>query len=160
MMKKQIEGIEITWEDSKEGGLFCDVGNWVINDKGARDSLRLDVVFTFKKTTFRDIAEYFFEKAGVYIKAPKLMSFIYVVVMYAISPKSTSLRFLDDDDFREIESFFKVKSGEWFVEKKDVEAIQGSFAIIDVLKRSKIMEEDGDRYYVVGHLLKNLKINL
>jgi len=160
MMKNRVEDIGIIWEASKEDGLFCNIGDLVVDNKVDRDSLRLDVVFAFKKTTFRDIAEYLFGKAEVYIKAPKLMSLVYVVVMYAISPKSTSVRLLDDDEFREIEGFFKLKSGEWFVEKKDVENIQGSLEILDVLKRSKIVEEDGDRYYVVGHLLKNLKINM
>lgn len=160
VIRTRLENIGIIWEASKEDGLFCDVGDWVGDNKVNRDSLRLDVVFAFKKTTFRDILEYLFGKAGACIKAPKLMSLIYVVIMYAISPKSTSVRFLDDDEFREIEGLFKVKSGEWFVEKKDVENIQGSLAILDVLKRSRIIEEDGERYYVVGHLLKNLKINI
>lgn len=153
--------IEITWQsNSNNNSIFEENGTVVDGSEMPKNKeLNLDVLFIFKNTTLRSIANHMVSKIAIDDSIVKWgVNFTLCCLLYALSPSNSSVHFFDDDDFKSVESLFKSKRGEYFVMKEALETISGGKDVIDVLIRNKVIIEDDDRYYVVGYMLKNLQI--
>ncbi len=154
--------IKITWlsPQQESSNLFEETSTMVEKNVQKSKNLNLDVVFIYKNTTLRTVAEYILSK--IKVDNQHLMwtiNFLVCLLYYTVSPKSTSVHFFDDNEFREIFSLFKTSRGEQFIEKSDVNTIPNITEIMDILIRKKVIKETNERYYVVGHILKELEIN-
>lgn len=156
------EDILITWEDTGKEDIFSIVGEPTEGMIKPKDNLRLDVLVAYKRTSLRALAEYLIELSEISIKNKKIkyiISFISYVLMYAVSPKESSIYFSKNNMFREVDGLFENEYGEKFIRKEKLEGLEEINSVIKVLVRNKLFEEDEDRYYVIGFILKNLEIN-
>ena len=57
---------EIIWEDNDSNGLFSEIGYSCSDRTHKSKYIKLDVLFIFKKTTFREIIDYFLLVLKIY----------------------------------------------------------------------------------------------
>ena len=157
----KLDDTEIIWQESNSDGVFSQIGEKTEDYKIPKDNLKLDVLMVFKKTTIREITEYLLQQLLSHSQSTtvnEIVSFLHVVILYAISPNSASIHFFENDEYREIESLFKMEYGERYIEKQNLDGIPNADSVIAMLTRHKLLEESGDKYYLKGHILKNLEI--
>lgn len=157
-----MNDIEIVWEDDGSHGFLSEIGEIVPGLRKSSKYLKLDVVFVFKKTTLNSIVDYLLTHGELKINnrlARELIGLTKCIILYALSPKSADIIFLDNDEFRDMAKLFKKELGEYFITEHSLKNFPKSKLLMERMISKKLIEKDGDRYYVVGHIVNNIKID-
>lgn len=153
---------EIIWEDNDSNGLFSEIGYFYSDRNQKSKYIKLDVLLIFKKTTFREIIDHLFtrfEDISNNRFIGKTVGLIKLIILYAIDPENAEIYFSDDNEFRKVMGLFKKEFGEYYVNQKSLTDIPHSTTLIQRMIEKKLLEKNGDRYYIVRHILKNIEIN-
>lgn len=158
----QVNDLEIIWEDNNSDGLFSEIGV-ELSDAGHKSKdVKLDVLFTFKKTTLSALIDHLLTSSEGIIEnrlANETVGLFKCIVLYAISPKNAEVFFSNSNEFRGIMALVEKEYGEYYIAEKKLSDIPNSQNFMRRLVSKKILEKDGERYYIVGHILKNVEIN-
>ena len=158
----QVSDLEIIWEDGNSNGLFSEIGFEYSDAERKSKDVKLDVLFTFKKTTLSALVNYLLTSAEGLTNNRFLnetIGLVKCIVLYAIAPKNAEVYFSDENEFRGVLSRFKKEFGEYYVTEESLSDIPGSEIMMNRLITKKLLEKDGNRYYIVGHIMKNIEIN-
>lgn len=161
-MESNYDGdFEIIWENTLLQNVFFEMGTDVAPSCHQQNELRLDVFITYKKTTLREIANYLLSTISTNVNnntLKQLICFSNLVVLYAISPKDAEIFFSANNEYRNLFNLFDTEFGEHFVTLGSLSKLPDVIPLVDRMVTKKLLEKDGERYYVVGHILKNVQI--
>lgn len=153
-----IDKIEIIFKD--DGSFFSEVGqNTKVDDMNKGLNLDLDIGVLYKKTALSDCVFYLIGKYNLQNDTviKKTLAFILLVSIY---PAITRVLFSDENNFEAIRGLLKTEMGSQYFMKSDVQNNTTLNNLLGLLIREKFLDEDGDRYYINGYYLENLKVNI
>lgn len=154
--------IEFIWEDDGSESIFSDIGQKCSNLANKSNDIKLDVFLTFKKTTLNSVVDYLFfhlENKAKNRLIKESINLVKCIVLYALSPGNADVYFSDIDEFREITKIINKEYGEYYLTSESLSQIHNSETLIQRMVAKKLLEKEGNRYYIVGHILKNIEIN-
>lgn len=155
-----IENIELVWSDDGSDHIFSKLSTeYEFTD--ATPDIKLDVLVGYKKTALSEIVNYLMSKIELsennnYVG--KIKFFLSNVLLLAVYPKATKIKFSDENNFRDIIALINDDYGDQYINKSDLEKIPEHSKVINMLVNNKLLKESTDRYTVIDYYLKNLKL--